>query len=728
VTSEPSGAEVFLDREDLGARGKTPLTLAVSPGNHTLLARASGYRTASARITTARGREVKQRLTLERVVGRVAFTGTPEGAVIRESPDGPVLGRLPATVAVAPGQRLFVVQADGHLPQQVLLDVLPEGTSKARVTLAEKPNRSGKLIVTANRDKAIVRVDGRDEGFTPTVVALAPGRHTLEVTTDEVTPFVQDIDIADDAELRIAAELRFSPPPVQAASKTAVSVDQAPASVTVISREEILSFGYQTLPEALRAIHGFYFTDDRIYTYIGLRGFSPAGDLNTRILILYDGHPINDVWAGQGYSARDFDVDLNEVDRIEVVRGPASILFGTGAFFGVINVVPRARVHSGRNVEGVVGAGGVGGVKARATGSFGSEGRSILLSGAAFTASGAELTDLGSLGTVRGLDEERAFGGSVRGQLGGFTLVGKLNHRVKQIPTVPLGADVGVAGTQYTDLRGFAELRYEHAWSRVTLLGRVAYDASRYEGIYARNSLLGAAFSIDGGGGDWLNAELRAFVTLWEGHRLMFSLETSGQFITQRLVDVAQSSLNQRVLLSGTALDEWHLTSWLFIQGGLRFDKYFDLTDIALSPRLAVVLRPYSSGVTKLVAGQAFRAPNLYELFFNDGLQTQRAAAGTLRPEVITTFELEHAHHFSPELSVSAGGYYNLIDRLVTLQQESLPVPDCGGADPVQCYVYRNTTAQLTAVGGQVELRWQPGRFTLIDAQYSVVFLSAPGL
>jgi hypothetical protein len=52
-------------------------------------------------------------------------------------------------------------------------------------------------------------------------------------------------------------------------------------------------------------------------------------------------------------------VDLSGIERIEVVRGPASILFGTGAFFGVINVVPRARVGNKRNVEGVVGAGGL---------------------------------------------------------------------------------------------------------------------------------------------------------------------------------------------------------------------------------------------------------------------------------------------------------------------------------------------------------------------------------
>lgn len=729
VTTTPGPGELFIDREDLGSRGKTPQTVAVKPGAHTLLIKAAGYRLGSGTVTAAKGKEAKVSIALERIVGTVELSGTPEGASIRETADGPELGRLPAKLALPPGQRLFLVQRDGYLQQQVLVDVKPEQVVTATVSLPERPKPTGKVIVTANRDAAVVRVDGKDSGFTPVVLNLSAGRHQVEVTSTDVSPLVQLIDVVEDQELRITAELRYKPPDVTAASKQLLSADQAPASITVITREEIQSFGYQTLPDALRAVRGFFFTDDRIYTYFGIRGFAPPGDLNTRILILWDGHPVNDVWAGQGFSARDFDVDLSEVDRIEVVRGPASLLFGTGAFFGVINVVPRGKLTN-RNVEGVVGAGGVGGVKARATGSLGNDDLSAIVSAAGFTSAGADVTDLGSSGIVQGLDNERAIGANARAKWKGLTLTAKWNQRKKQIPTGPLGAELGLPGTEYTDARGFAELRYEQEFfSRLTITGRVAYDASRYRGYYAtRDAADAITRTTDTGGGDWASAELRGGLFLFDGNRLTLGFEGQAQFAYQQPVGFARQENITRSFFSATLLDEWQLfNNRLFLQAGARIDKYNDIGEFALSPRGAVVARLYDTGLTKLVAGRAFRAPTIYELYFNDGGASQLAPApGSLTPEYITTFELEHSHNFTPEFRASVGGYFNLIDRLVVLNEETAEPPRCANA--TQCFVYRNKSQGLTALGAEAQLRWQPGRFTLVEGTYSFVVLGGPGV
>src|SRR5439155_758932 len=145
----------------------------------------------------------------------------------------------------------------------------------------------------------------------------------------DLRTFEKSITLQKDQETRITAELRYAPPPVSAASKSLLSVDEAPASTTVITSEEIRAFGYTSVAEALQAVRGFFLSDDRMYTYLGTRGFAPPGDLNTRVLILWDGHAMNDVWAGQGYAARDLTADIGEVDRIEVVRGPGSALYGT---------------------------------------------------------------------------------------------------------------------------------------------------------------------------------------------------------------------------------------------------------------------------------------------------------------------------------------------------------------------------------------------------------------
>ncbi len=724
ITSTPPGAELFVDRKDLGSRGQTPQTIAVSPGAHTLLLELPGYQPASVKVSVARGKEAKQAATLERIVGTVTLTGTPEGAVVRETGDGPALGQLPATLSFPPGQRLLVVQAPGFLPQQLLVEVQAHGAFTAKVALTEKPQPTGKVVVTANRSNAAVIVDGRQSGFTPTVLTLPVGTHRVEVTTDEVTPLVQDVTVTEDSETRIDTELRYAPPKVSAASTSLLSVDDAPASVTVITREELRAFGYQTVTEALQLVRGFFLSDDRIYTYVGVRGFQPPGDLNTRILVLWDGHPTNDVWAGQGFSARDFDVDLSAIERIEVVRGPASLLFGTGAFFGVVNVVPRATVGDGRNVEAVVGAGGQNAVKARAFASLGGQGRNLSLTGGALFAEGAPVTDFGQGRVVQGLDGERSLGVSLRGEYDGLVLVAKLQQRRKQSPSAPLGSAFGVPGTEYTDARGFAELRYEKRFGRVTVAARGAYDASRYRGYFAQLDDQGARTrETDTGGADWFSGELRVGVTLFEGNRLTGSLESQGQFVTQQPVGLAPDP-HTRVLFAGTLLDEWKVTRWLFLQGGLRVDKYLDLPDVALSPRGAVVARLYDGGITKLVVGRAFRAPNVYETYYNDNNLTQRVPLTPPQPELITTFEGEHSHDLTPELRATVGGYYNLIDRLVVLSEETLETPGCGGAgEPTQCVVYGNSPGRVTAGGAELQVRWQPGRYTLVDAAYSFVLV-----
>lgn len=728
ITSTPPGAELFVDRKDLGSRGQTPQTIAVSPGAHTLLLELPGHVPASVKVTATRGREVKHTASLERVVGNVVLSGTPEGAVVRETADGPELGRLPTTLAFPPGQRLLVVQAPGFLPQQVLVDVPANGETAAKVALTERPQPTGKVVVTANRANALVRVDGRDSGFTPTVLTLGVGTHRVEVSAEDVTPLVRDVTVTEDGETRVDAELRYAPPQVAAASKSQLSVDEAPASVTVITREELRAFGYQTVTEALQLVRGFFLADDRIYTYVGVRGFQPPGDLNTRILVLWDGHPTNDVWAGQGFAGRDFDVDLSAIERIEVVRGPASLLFGTGAFFGVVNVVPRKTVGDGRNVEAVVGAGGQNAVKARALASLGSRGRSLSLTGGALFAEGAPLTDFGQGRVVQGLDGERALGLTLHGEYDGLSLVAKLQQRRKQAPSAPLGSAFGVPGTEYTDARGFAELRYEKTWSRVTLNARAAYDASRYRGYYAQLDDEGNRFrETDTGGADWFSGEVRAGVTLFDGNRLTGSFEAQGQLVTQTPVGLPPDP-HTRVLLSGTLLDEWKVTSWLFVQGGLRVDKYFDLPDVALSPRGAVVARLYDGGLTKLVVGRAFRAPTVYETYFNDNNVTQRIPSTPPRPELITTFEGEHSHDLTPELRATVGGYYNLIDQLIVLSEDDVEPPLCSGAgEPTQCVVYGNSPGRVTAGGVEAQVRWQPGRFTLVDATYSFVLVGGAG-
>lgn len=115
-------------------------------------------------------------------------------------------------------------------------------------------------------------------------------------------------------------------PSVFSASKYEQKLTEAPARISVATANEIQRFGYRTLTDILNSLPGIYSTYDRSYTFIGNRGFGIPGDYNTRILLL---------------------IDL--IDRVEVVRGPASSLYGSNAFFGVINVITKR----GRDLQGL---------------------------------------------------------------------------------------------------------------------------------------------------------------------------------------------------------------------------------------------------------------------------------------------------------------------------------------------------------------------------------------
>jgi outer membrane cobalamin receptor len=116
------------------------------------------------------------------------------------------------------------------------------------------------------------------------------------------------------------------------------------------------------------------------------------------------------------------------------------------------------------------------------------------------------------------------------------------------------------------------------------------------------------------------------------------------------------------------------------------------------------------------VAGRAFRAPNIYELHYKDGVSQE--APDALDPETITTFELEHSHDLTDELRLTVAGYHNRISSLVQLRTDAST--HCGGAP---CLVFTNASDTTLAWGAEAGVHWQPGRWLLVDVSYSYVTL-----
>ena len=130
-------------------------------------------------------------------------------------------------------------------------------------------------------------------------------------------------------------------PIVSAASKFAQPTIDAPASISVVTAADIRRFGYRTLAEILRGVRGLYLTYDRNYVYAGIRGFGRPGDLNTRLLVLLDGHRATP-------SNADGTVDIDTmpqslITRVDVVTGGASAVYGSDAVAGVVNLVYKTK-------------------------------------------------------------------------------------------------------------------------------------------------------------------------------------------------------------------------------------------------------------------------------------------------------------------------------------------------------------------------------------------------
>lgn len=128
---------------------------------------------------------------------------------------------------------------------------------------------------------------------------------------------------------------------VLTATKTATPLYATPAVVTLVTADDIARYGYQTLAEALSHVAGLVESDDRLNHNFGVRGINAGAQAASRaIKILLDGQPVAFRSTQQQLSGLEF-IPLNMVERIEIVRGPVSVLYGADALLGAVNVITR---------------------------------------------------------------------------------------------------------------------------------------------------------------------------------------------------------------------------------------------------------------------------------------------------------------------------------------------------------------------------------------------------
>jgi iron complex outermembrane receptor protein len=470
---------------------------------------------------------------------------------------------------------------------------------------------------------------------------------------------------------------------VYSASKYEQKSTEAPSSVSVVTADEIRKYGYRTLADILRSLRSFYITYDRNYNFIGVRGFAPPGDFNTRLLLLVDGHRINDGIFDSATVGTEFILDVDLIDRVEVIRGPSSSLYGSNAFFGVINVITRR----GKDLKGVEVSGEAASfetLKGRATyGNRFGNGLEVLLSGTVYRSEGQNLffPEFNDPATNNGVAEKRD-GDKLHSffstfSFRDFTLQAAYISREKTIPTGSYGTIFNDPRNRTVDQRYYADLKYERSFDEKTsFTGRIFYDWYGYRGDYAFSDITKNPvppfdyLNKDDTRNAWWGGEAKLTRRMLRTHRFTAGVEYRDYFRQEQMnfdADPFSSRLDDRRSTRVWAFylqDEFEIFKGLILNAGVRYDHYSTFGGTT-NPRVALIYNPQPKTTLKLLYGKAFRAPNVFEMFYTDGGITQKTNPG-LRPEKIETFEGVVEQSIGDHLRLLAAGYSYQITDLIT--------------------------------------------------------------
>ncbi len=131
---------------------------------------------------------------------------------------------------------------------------------------------------------------------------------------------------------------------VSGASKTDEQAKDAPATTSVLTAEDMHRYGIRSIAEAIDFLGMGFVTQNPLHSVeIGGRGVLLTSDFGNHVLLVLDGHVMNEPWGGTAYFEQGAGIPLELIDHIELVLGPGSVLYGGNAMIGVVNVRDQAR-------------------------------------------------------------------------------------------------------------------------------------------------------------------------------------------------------------------------------------------------------------------------------------------------------------------------------------------------------------------------------------------------
>lgn len=489
---------------------------------------------------------------------------------------------------------------------------------------------------------------------------------------------------------------------------------QAPIATTVLTREDLVGSGARNLAEALEALPGLRVIPDVTgAVQVQLRGFN-----SDHVLVLVDGQRV----AGRKNGALDLGrLGVERIERIEVVKGPASALYGADALAGVINIITRAPA---RRIEGDLRV------------SYGA-------------APGSDISDL-SAETFEGAARVGGRAGNIVWQgVGGYRRRGAFDLT----PDTP-----GSTGSDFEDVDGELSGSYAgDAWRvRLRLEGstrgleavesgpplpsgqRAIFDREQRistVGVHLRPefdvgnghmatdvswSLYDERFERDQRGPNPRTLEtladsvsqvtIQLSQTLWEAHQVLAGLEAFHQ-----LVDATRfPGFDDRFRVAGFLQDEWTLLPQLSVLGGVRVDVD-DQFGTFPTPRISLRYAPWDILILRASWGLGFKAPlprDLGILFENPGAGYRVEGNPDLDPERTSTFNV--SAHFQPlrRLSFHVEVFHSDITNLIV----PLPGVEAAPGEPL-LFTYGNVAASRIR-GVEAGVEWRPVQFLRLSFGY----------
>ncbi len=453
---------------------------------------------------------------------------------------------------------------------------------------------------------------------------------------------------------------------VSIATKSDQPLSETPSIVSVITSEDIKNMGARELVDVLQTLPGFELT--RRFTGeigIGVRGVKDSRN-TSKLLIMINGVPYNQLFYGNSI-IDGYDINLDAVERIEIIRGPGSALYGRNAFSGVINIITK----NGKTDNKVTAKGEVG--------TFNTESGSVYygLKKEKINASLA-LQRLYTNGTDVKFDDD----------FGHLTKSNIYNNNFSINTNV--GIDKFTISVNYFNLKdginqnrsevdykkGYYSLSYNKDLnSKISINAKLfGYNANYIEDIEQFKPGDSSAFPK----GQYFKPQLKEYLygfesemnyKLFFNNDLLFGIQadkhgvkdvilTTNYDFSDGLFDETRN--NQSIFpgwffvgdtghnyadyynIAFFMQDIWHPMRQLGITVGGRYDIDSQIGGI-FNPRAGIVWSPVSKGSIKLLYGRAYRAPAPSEQYQTFGYATGNP---DLKPEIINTYELAFSHRF----------------------------------------------------------------------------------